>query len=240
MVQGEFEERTYPVPKHQHVAVQEGEYVEACDGLTDGLINPHDILRIKGEKALQHKMVEKIQEVYRSQGVDVNDKHIEAIVKQMMRMMKIEDPGDTTFVVDEFVDRSLVQEENDRVVAMGGEPARPRPVLLGITKAALATDSFIAAASFQETTRVLNQAAIAGKVDTLRGIKENVIVGRLIPAGTGCGFYRAFEMEQEAALAGTEEQLVSESPLALNLKGTVMDGLPEGISEVDPGGTEED
>ncbi len=240
IVQGEFEDRTYPVPKHQHVAVQEGEYVEACDGLTDGLINPHDILRIKGEKALQHKMVEKIQEVYRSQGVDVNDKHIEAIVKQMMRMMKIEDPGDTTFVVDEFVDRSLVQEENDRVVAMGGEPARPRPVLLGITKAALATDSFIAAASFQETTRVLNQAAIAGKVDTLRGIKENVIVGRLIPAGTGCGFYRAFEMEQEAALAGTEEQLVSESPLDLNLKGTVMDGLPEGISEVDPGGTEED
>ena len=239
IVEGEFEERAYSIPKHQHVAVQEGEYAEACDGLTDGLINPHDILRIKGEKALQHKMVEKIQEVYRSQGVDINDKHCEVIVRQMMRMMKIEDPGDTFFVVDELVDRAAVQEENDRVVAVGGEPARPRPVLLGITKAALATDSFIAAASFQETTRVLNAAALAGKIDSLRGIKENVIVGRLIPAGTGCPLYRNFEMEEEQISPTAEEQLISEPALDIPAPKLVYDAPADAMPEVGPEGEAE-
>ncbi len=208
IIKGDFEERTYLIPKHMHVSVQEGEYVDACDPLTDGHINPHDILRIKGEKALQLKLVEKIQEVYRSQGVEINDKHIEIIVRQMMRMMKIEDPGDTDFVIGEYVDRNIVQETNLSIQAKGGEPAKARPVLLGITKAALATESFIAAASFQETTRVLNSAAIAGKVDNLRGIKENVIVGRLIPAGTGCPLYREFSLAEDIKEKPEEEPFV--------------------------------
>ncbi|MEJ5166802.1 MAG: DNA-directed RNA polymerase subunit beta' [Thermoanaerobaculia bacterium] len=223
IVKGDFEERTYLIPKHMHVSVQEGEYVEACDPLTDGHINPHDVLKIKGEKALQMKLVEKIQEVYRSQGVEINDKHIEVIVRQMGRMMKIEDPGDTDFVIGEYVDRNVVQEANQNVQAKGKTPAKARPVLLGITKAALATESFIAAASFQETTRVLNSAAIAGKIDTLRGIKENVIVGRLIPAGTGCPLYREFSLPEEVVKQPEEEPFVSEEELQEEFSSLVKD-----------------
>jgi DNA-directed RNA polymerase subunit beta' len=191
------ENREYAVPRSIHVNVQEDERVEAGDPLIDGPINPHDILQVLGEKELQRYLVDKIQEVYRSQSVQINDKHIEVIVRQMMRSVKIEEVGDTEFLVDEQVDRWRFQEENERVIAAGGEPAIGRPLLLGITKASLSTDSFISAASFQETTRVLTEASISGKVDYLRGLKENVIVGRLIPAGTGMDFYHQFHMEEE-------------------------------------------
>src|SRR5262249_23620699 len=143
-----------------------------------------------GEKALQSYLVNEIQEVYRLQGVNINDKHIEVIARQMMRWVKIEDVGDTEFLVDEQVDKFRFLEENERGIAAGGRPAQGRPLLLGIKKASLSTDSFIAAASFQETTRVLTEASISGKVDHLRGLKENVTMGRLIPAGTGFEYYR--------------------------------------------------
>ena len=191
------EVREYSVPRSIHVNVQEGERMEAGDPLIDGPINPHDILQVLGEKELQRYLVDKIQEVYRSQSVQINDKHIETIVRQMMRSVKIEEVGDTEFLVDEQVDKWRFQGENERVVAAGGQPAIGRPLLLGITKASLSTDSWVSAASFQETTRVLTEASISGKVDYLRGLKENVIVGRLIPAGTGMDFYHEFHMEAE-------------------------------------------
>ena len=191
------EVREYLVPRYIHVNVQEGERVAAGEPLIDGPINPHDVLKVLGEKELQRYLVDKIQEVYRSQSVAINDKHIEVIVRQMMRSVKIEEVGDTEFLIDEQVDRFRFNEENDRVIAAGGRAAVGRPLLLGITKASLSTDSFISAASFQETTRVLTEAAISGKVDFLRGLKENVIVGRLIPAGTGLEYYHQFSMEQE-------------------------------------------
>jgi DNA-directed RNA polymerase subunit beta' len=185
------EEREYSIPKGLHVNVQEGEPVRAGDAFTDGPKDPHKILEILGERELQKYLLDGIQEVYRLQGVDINDKHIEIIVRQMMRWIKVEDPGDTEFIVDEQVDKFRFVEENERVLAAGGQPARGRPLLLGITKASLSTDSFISAASFQETTRVLTEASISGKVDYLRGLKENVIMGRLIPAGTGMEAYRS-------------------------------------------------
>jgi DNA-directed RNA polymerase subunit beta' len=177
--------REYLVPRSVHINVQNGERIRAGEPLIDGPINPHDILQVLGENELQRYLVDKIQEVYRSQSVAINDKHIEVIVRQMMRSVKIEEVGDTMFLIDEQVDRWRFQEENDRVIGAGGQPAIGRPLLQGITKASLSTESFISAASFQETTRVLTEAAINGKVDSLRGLKENVIVGRLIPAGTG-------------------------------------------------------
>ena len=156
----------------------------------DGPRDPHDILKVLGARELQKYLVNEIQEVYRLQGVNINDKHIEVIVRQMMRWVRIEDVGDTEFLVDDVVDRFRFLDENERVIGQGGMPARGRPMLLGITKASLSTDSFISAASFQETTRVLTEASISGKVDFLRGLKENVTMGRLIPAGTGFEFYR--------------------------------------------------
>jgi DNA-directed RNA polymerase subunit beta' len=184
------EPREYSLPRGVHVNVQEGDRVRAGEPLMDGPSNPHDILSVLGEKALHSYLVNEIQEVYRLQGVNINDKHIEVIVRQMMRWVKIEDVGDTEFLIEEQVDRFRFMEENERVIANGGRPAQGRPLLLGITKASLSTDSFISAASFQETTRVLTEASISGKVDHLRGLKENVTMGRLIPAGTGFEFYR--------------------------------------------------
>jgi DNA-directed RNA polymerase subunit beta' len=184
------EQREYALPRGVHVNVQEGERVRAGEPLMDGPSNPHDILNVLGEKALQSYLVNEIQEVYRLQGVNINDKHIEVIARQMMRWVKIEDVGDTEFLVDEQVDKFRFLEENERVISTGGRPAQGRPLLLGITKASLSTDSFISAASFQETTRVLTEASISGKVDHLRGLKENVTMGRLIPAGTGFEYYR--------------------------------------------------
>ncbi len=190
-------EREYALPRGVHVNVQEGEHVRAGEPLMDGPRNPHDILAVLGEKELQAYLVNEIQEVYRLQGVNINDKHIEVIVRQMMRWIKIEDVGDTEFLVDEQVDKFRFQEENERVKKNGGKPASGRPLLLGITKASLSTESFISAASFQETTRVLTEASISGKIDYLRGLKENVIMGRLIPAGTGLEYYRNVELLTE-------------------------------------------
>ena len=191
VVDGEGDEhREYSIPRYAHVSVQEGEFVQAGDPLTEGAVNPHDILSILGEKEMQRHLVDKIQEVYRSQGVTINDKHIEVIVRQMMRFVKVVDPGDTDFLLDQQIPRYLFRRENERVIEAGGEPATATSLLLGITKASLATESFISAASFQETTRVLTEAAVSGKVDNLHGLKENVIVGRLIPAGTGAPRYR--------------------------------------------------
>jgi DNA-directed RNA polymerase subunit beta' len=160
----------------------------------DGAVNPHDILDVLGPKAVQRYLVNEVQEVYRLQGVTINDKHIEVIVRQMMRRLVIEDPGDTDLLVGEQVARELLTEKNEEVRRNGGQEARGKAILLGITKASLSTDSFISAASFQETTRVLTQAAVGGLVDRLKGLKENVIMGKLIPAGTGAKRYRSLRI----------------------------------------------
>jgi DNA-directed RNA polymerase subunit beta' len=191
------EQREYALPRGVHINVQEGERVHAGDPLMDGPRNPHDIMSVLGEKELQKYLVNEIQEVYRLQGVNINDKHLEVIARQMMRWVKVEDIGDTEFLPEEIVDKFKFREENQRVEEAGGRPAAGKTVLLGITKASLSTDSFISAASFQETTRVLTEAAINGKVDHLRGLKENVIMGRLIPAGTGMEYYRGVKIAGE-------------------------------------------
>lgn len=182
--------KEYLIPRGKHINVLEGDEVKAGEPLMDGPIDPHDILGVLGDQELQRYLVNEIQEVYRLQGVQINDKHIEVIVRQMLKRVKIETVGDTNFLVGEHVDKALFQEENQRVLKMGGTPATAKPLLLGITKASLSTDSFISAASFQETTRVLTEASINGARDELRGLKENVIMGRLIPAGTGMKWYR--------------------------------------------------
>jgi DNA-directed RNA polymerase subunit beta' len=168
--------REYQLPRGAHISVQEGEKVKAGEALMDGPIDPHDILRVKGEKELQRYLVDEIQEVYRLQGVNINDKHIEVITRQMMRWVKVEDVGDTEFLIDEVVDKFRFMADNERLIAAGKKPASGHPLLLGITKASLSTDSFISAASFQETTRVLTEAAISGKIDHLRGLKDGVEV----------------------------------------------------------------
>jgi len=199
--------REYYIPKGKHVNVHEGDWVHAGEPLMDGSANPHDILDVLGPKELQKYLVDEVQEVYRLQGVSINDKHIEIIVRQMLRRVKIEEPGDTEFLIGNQVDKFVFQQENERVMAKGGRPAIGKPILLGITKAALSTDSFISAASFQETTRVLTEAAISGKTDDLLGLKENVIVGRLIPAGTGLGNYReVYVRAPQQAEAGVATQ----------------------------------
>ena len=180
----------------------------------DGPINPHDILRVLGEKALAKYLVDEVQEVYRLQGVKINDKHIETIVRQMLRKVKIKEVGDTTFLPGEQIDKLTFETENQRAMQSGGAPATAEPLLLGITKASLATESFISAASFQETTRVLTEASIYGKSDELRGLKENVIVGRLIPAGTGFSYHlerkqNALAAKAQKARQGTKEPKVS-------------------------------
>ncbi|WP_460178063.1 DNA-directed RNA polymerase subunit beta' [Thermodesulfovibrio hydrogeniphilus] len=190
VVRGADETREYQIPKGKHVIVHDGDWVKAGDPLIDGSINPHTILEILGPTELQRYLVDEIQKVYRLQGVSIHDKHIEVIVRQMMKKVRIEDPGDTTFLIGDEVDRFKFIEENERVIAQGGRPAQAKPLLLGITKAALSTESWVSSASFQETTRVLTDAAIEGKIDELKGLKENVIMGRIIPAGTGLPEYR--------------------------------------------------
>jgi len=183
------ESKEYLVAKGKHISAHEGDFIRAGEALMDGSANPHDILRVLGTKELARYLVNEVQEVYRLQGVKINDKHIEAIVRQMLRRVKIKEVGDSGFMLGEQVERYLFEEENEKILARGGQPAVAEPLLLGITKASLSTESFISAASFQETTKVLTDAAIAGKVDYLRGLKENVIMGRLIPAGTGIVYY---------------------------------------------------
>jgi DNA-directed RNA polymerase subunit beta' len=205
-------EREYSVPRGVHINVQEGERIRAGEQLMDGPLNPHDILAVLGEKELQAYLVNEIQEVYRLQGVTISDKHIEVIVRQMMRWVKVEEVGDTPFLLEQQIDKFKFREENEKAIAQGGRPAIGRPLLLGITKASLSTESFISAASFQETTRVLTEAAIQGSVDHLRGLKENVIVGRLIPAGTGMEYYRNVSLapELEAAAQKVQEDIQKE------------------------------
>ena len=184
----------YLIPKGKHISVQEGDYVRKGDPLMDGNPVPHDILKVMGVEALAEYLVAEIQEVYRLQGVKINDKHIEVIVRQMLQKVEITEPGDTTFLVGEQVDRHDFDAENNKAIRENGRPASGTPVLQGITKASLQTHSFISAASFQETTRVLTEASVSGKVDNLMGLKENVIVGRLIPAGTGAVMNRLREI----------------------------------------------
>ncbi|HEY3449119.1 MAG TPA: DNA-directed RNA polymerase subunit beta' [Myxococcales bacterium] len=208
--------KEYLIGKGKHISVHQNDRVKAGEALMDGAANPHDILHVQGEKELARYLVDEIQEVYRLQGVKINDKHIETIVRQMLRRVRVTDVGDTNFLIDEQVERSIFEDENAKVEAKGGRPAAGEPLLLGITKASLSTESFISASSFQETTKVLTEAAISGKIDYLRGLKENVIMGRLIPAGTGLPAYKhldievetpvdAVEQAEEALAAGTEQ-----------------------------------
>ena len=210
------EPREYSIPRGVHVNVQEGDRVRAGDPLMDGPSNPHDILHVLGEKELQKYLVNEIQEVYRLQGVNINDKHIEVITRQMMRWVRVEDVGDTEFLIDEQVDKFRFMEENERVIGNGGRPATAQPLLLGITKASLSTESFISAASFQETTRVLTEAAISGKIDYLRGLKENVTMGRLIPAGTGFWWYRHVQIPADEPPPPPPVQQPSDDELELD------------------------
>jgi len=197
-VEGEDgEKREYSLPRGVHIKVQEGEKVKAGEPLMDGPRDPHDILAVLGEKELQKYLVNEIQEVYRLQGVNINDKHLETISRQMMRWVEVEDIGDTEFLPQEIVDKFKFRAENNKTLEAGGRPAQGKAKLMGITKASLSTDSFISAASFQETTRVLTEAAINGKIDYLRGLKENVIMGRLVPAGTGMEYYRQVKIAGE-------------------------------------------
>ncbi len=197
--------KEYLIGKGKHISVHTGDRVRAGEALMDGAANPHDILRVLGEQELARWMVDEVQEVYRLQGVKINDKHIETIVRQMLRRVRIADVGDTGFLVDEQVEKFVFEEENEKVKSSGGRPAQGEPLLLGITKASLSTESFISASSFQETTKVLTEAAISGKVDYLRGLKENVIMGRLIPAGTGLPAYKHLDIEVETPVDAVEE-----------------------------------
>ena len=212
-------EKEYLIPHGKHLMVKEGDYLIAGEPLSEGPINPHDILRIKGNNAVQEYLVNEIQEVYRLQGVRINDKHIETIVRQMLQKVRIEDPGDTVLLEGDQVSKGVVREENERLIAEGGKPATFQPLLLGITKASLSTESFVSAASFQETTRVLTEAAIRGARDNLMGLKENVIMGNLIPAGTGVNICRRIRLvEQE--LPEVEEPLLEEEEGAEAESGT--------------------
>jgi DNA-directed RNA polymerase subunit beta' len=218
------EAKEYLIPKGKHISVHEGDHVKAGEALMDGSSNPHDILRVLGEKELAKYLVDEVQEVYRLQGVKINDKHIETIVRQMLRRVRIKEVGDTKFLLDDQVERWEFDQENQRVLAEKGQPAVGEPLMLGITKASLSTESFISAASFQETTKVLTQAAIEGKVDFLRGLKENVIMGRLIPAGTGISKYRGvkllIEEPEELPEPLPEEEEIDDSEVGELEEGT--------------------
>lgn len=223
------ESETYLIPFGSRMKVREGDILEAGQELTEGPVNPHDILKIKGIKGVQNYLAREVQAVYRLQGVEINDKHIEVIVRQMLRKVKIEQAGDTDLLPGEMVDVHRFESENERVIQEGGQTASAKYVLLGITKASLATDSFLSAASFQETTRVLTEAAIKGKTDPLLGLKENVIIGKLIPAGTGLKRYRDLEVKKENTRDYSEDILYTsedETPL-------FVDTTPDGFIDVD-------
>lgn len=216
VIGGPNKQKTYQVPKRARFRVLDGESISAGDQITEGAKNPHDILRINGAQPAQQYLVQEVQAVYKSQGVDIHDKHIEIIVRQMLKKVTVVEPGDTDFLPGQLVDRQLFQKENERIMAEGGEPAKARQTLLGITKASLATDSFLSAASFQETTRVLTDAAIENKLDQLLGLKENVIIGKSIPAGTGMGRYRRIELvfpdEEKEEMVGEKQAAVDSLP----------------------------
>jgi len=201
----------YLIPKEKHVMAHDGQVVNKGEVIVDGPADPHDILRLKGVEELARYISNEVQDVYRLQGVKINDKHIEVIVRQMLRRVTIVDPGETRFIVGEQLERAEILDENDRVTAAGKRPATFDYMLLGITKASLSTDSFISAASFQETTRVLTEAAIMGKRDELRGLKENVIVGRLIPAGTGLAYHLTRQHQADVAESNDVVEIATES-----------------------------
>jgi len=203
-VKGADDTREYKIPKGKHLSIHEGDWIKAGEALMDGSINPHNILEILGPDALQRYLVDEVQKVYRLQGVSINDKHIEVVVRQMMKKVKIEDPGDSEFLAGEQIDKFVFEDENEKVIKAKGKPAKAQPLLLGITKASLSTDSFISAASFQETTRVLTEASINGMKDELKGLKENIIMGRLVPAGTGTEMYNDTFVESSDELTGSE------------------------------------
>ena len=183
------------------LVVNEGDRIEAGDRITEGSLDPHDIVRIKGSVAVENYLIEEVQKVYRTQGVHINDKHIEIVARQMLRKILIEDAGDTNLILGTTVDMTDFNEENKKCIEAGKKPAKGKKTLLGITKVALLTDSFLSAASFQETARVLTDAAVKGKVDKLQGLKENVIIGRLIPAGTGIVDYAGMEVDTKESLS---------------------------------------
>ena len=217
------ETKSYTIPYGSRLKVQEGDLIEAGDEITEGSVNPHDVLNIKGVQGVQQYLLKEVQMVYRLQGVDINDKHIEVIVRQMLRKVKVDKPGDTDLLPGGLVDIFQFEEENNRVKEMGGQPATGQRVLLGITKASLATDSFLSAASFQETTRVLTEAAIKGKVDNLVGLKENVIIGKLVPSGTGMDRYRSIK------LAGEKERAPEETKDAIEEYYEIGENTMDGI-----------
>jgi DNA-directed RNA polymerase subunit beta' len=217
----EADERKYVVPAATHIRVVTGDIVKAGQQLTDGSINPQDILSVLGKDAVQRYLVDEVQKVYCSQGVHINDKHIEVIVRQMLSRVRIDSTGDTDFIPRELIDRYRFEENNAKVLAEGGEPATAQTVLMGITRASLSTESWLAAASFQETTRVLTEAAIHGKVDRLVGLKENVIIGKLIPARC----HACLEADEEAhALAAQKEAAKKENTLPFFAVGPSGDG----------------
>jgi DNA-directed RNA polymerase subunit beta' len=224
-------EHEFLIPKDKHVLVHDGQVVNRGESIVDGPADPHDILRLLGVEALARYIVDEVQDVYRLQGVKINDKHIEVIVRQMLRRVQISDPGDAPFITGEQVERSELFDENDKVIEAGKRPALYDNILLGITKASLSTDSFISAASFQETTRVLTEAAIMGKRDDLRGLKENVIVGRLIPAGTGLAYHRA-RKDKDAADALEQQQLAAMEALAATSVDETESGAADESAEV--------
>ena len=210
------EEREYLIPRGKHINVHEGDEVIPGEALMDGASNPHDILRVLGENKLQYYLVNEVQEVYRLQGVTINDKHIEVIVRQMLRHLIVEEPGDTHFLLGEQVTKKIFNKTNQEMIKNKKKPAKGAPVLLGITKSSLSTESFISAASFQETTRVLTEVSVSGKQDNLVGLKENVIMGKLIPAGTGCREYAGIRIEEPSTTEGQEEVSSEEAVLAVD------------------------
>ena len=197
--------KTYLIPYGSRIKVQDGQVLEAGDELTEGSVNPHDILKIKGVRAVQDYMIQEVQRVYRLQGVEINDKHVEMIVRQMLKKIKIEESGDSDVLPGTSMDVLDYNDLNEALLAEGKNPAEGKQVMLGITKASLATDSFLSAASFQETTKVLTEAAINGKVDHLIGLKENVIIGKPIPAGTGMKRYRTIGLNTDSAFEDKDE-----------------------------------
>ena len=207
------ESKTYLIPYGSRIRVQDGQILEAGDALTEGSVNPHDILKIKGVRAAQDYMLREVQRVYRLQGVEINDKHIEVIVRQMLKKIRVENNGDSSFLPGTLVNVLEFEEVNEQLEKEGKEPAEGKQVMLGITKASLATDSFLSAASFQETTKVLTEAAIKGKVDRLIGLKENVLIGKLIPAGTGMKQYRNVHLSTDGMVPEVEEDLEDEEEL---------------------------
>ena len=226
------EAKTYLIPYGSRIKVQDGVVLEAGDVLTEGSVNPHDILKIKGVRAVQDYMLHEVQRVYRLQGVEINDKHIEVIVRQMLKKIRVEECGGTELLPGTTVDILEFEEANEKAVEEGLEPAVGKEIMLGITKAALATNSFLSAASFQETTKVLTEAAIKGKVDPLVGLKENVIIGKLIPAGTGMKRYRNVHLDTEFQQEEEELDLTEEEDddELLDLEEDTMD---ENLEEID-------